>query len=106
MKRRMLTIITLLILIILMVMALDLKGVASAKISVSENQNSSTQKAADGVLMNSEEFTLKLIPATSANSASQITSTIQGGNYVLIQPISPNDDSGCCCKKYLSCVEK
>jgi hypothetical protein len=105
MKKRMLTIITLLIIVILVVMALDLKGVASAKISF-ENQNSSTQKAADGVLFTSEVYKLKLIPAASGNSASQVTSIIQGGNYVLSQPISPNDDSGCCCKKYLSCVEK
>jgi hypothetical protein len=115
---------TLLIAIVFLALMLFLPGIAIARNSSSSNPDSSisNQPISAGLIGGKYNLILKSAPAASENSAisgntlttgsySQSTSqtiktALQGGSYMLSQPAASPDQTGCCCRGYLSCVHK
>ena len=115
---------TLLIAIVSLALMLFLPGIAIARNSSSSNPDSSisNQPISASLIGGKYNLILKSFPSTSENSAifghtlttgsySQSTSqtiktALQGGSYMLSQPAASPDQTGCCCRGYISCVRK
>jgi hypothetical protein len=116
MKRRIIYLSALLILTFLAVVAINLPGTAIAKLDTAASQDNSQQSQASRTVLTSKGYNLVLQPASAASSFTSgsgqqsspkaFNNTLQGGSYVLSQPGPLADGSGCCCKNYLSCINK
>jgi hypothetical protein len=101
MKRRIIYLSALLILTFLAVVAINLPGTAIAKLDTAASQDNSQQSQASRTVLTS------LTSGSGQQSSPKaFNNTLQGGSYVLSQPGPLADGSGCCCKNYLSCINK
>jgi hypothetical protein len=112
------------IVIVLLALMLVLPGIAIARNSSSSNPDSSIsdQPISAGLIGGKYNLIFKSAPAGSENSAvlantlttgsysqstnQTIRTVLQGGSYMLSQPGASPDQTGCCCRGYLSCVRK
>jgi hypothetical protein len=104
------------VVIVFLALVFVLPGIAIARNTSSSNPDSSlsNQPISAALIGGKYNLIIRAAPVTSSligensqqSSAQSLSNALQVGNYVLSQPKSVDDVSGCCCKNYLTCLHK
>jgi hypothetical protein len=87
--------------ILILLLVISLGFTQSSKAGTSSNNH--VADSSPSAVLTGGQYLLSSHPQTAGQT---IRDSLQGGSYMLSQPAASPDQTGCCCRGYLSCVRK